>query len=224
MGIFIYIYAGNDHCVLNFTLYPYQPSGNCLNSHQKIIQWNSLTTTLCCKNALTAFSQALALNAIQTQSNIFLTEDLWVKCSGPFLRQQSVSWSSCKFDQLYSGSDKKCSKLTLPTIKQQESYQNVLQACSGFGNQFNEVCNSCAKTVLGLRNQLLGKLGVKKNENEKAVCGVASVIAIASEMLDNHSLTEEFFGCLNALDKFIGKKYIYYLLTIHVIFTFVFLL
>lgn len=192
---------------MNFTLYPYKPTGNCLYSYRETEtkQWDSLITNLCCQNALTTFSQALALHAITTQSNIFLKPDLWEKCSGPFLRQQTVSWASCEFSQLYDGSNK-CSTLTLITIKQQEAYQKALQACSHFDNQFNEVCNNCAGAVMDLRDQLLEILGIKDNDHEKGVCGVASVIALASERLNNRSITDDFFGCLNALDKFIGKN------------------
>ncbi|EXC21748.1 putative LRR receptor-like serine/threonine-protein kinase [Morus notabilis] len=185
-------------CVLNFTLYPYQPSGECIGSQQRIKLWGSLRTTLCCQNALTTLSRALARRAHDTQNSaIFLEQGLWEKCSGPFLRQPSVSADTCGFGRLLHGTSP-CTSLTLQDVKQRITYKDAIKACSGFGN-FNDACSNCTTAIMNLRDELMMMSGSHKMKGEKAMCAVAAVVSVASESVDDSFVNGDFFQCLTRL-------------------------
>ena len=192
-------------CTLNFP-YPYQPTGECLGSQQRIKLWDSLRTTLCCQNALIALTEALALRALNAQSTpIFLEQGLWADCSGAFVRQPSVSAVACGFSGLFYAPDL-CSKLTLQEVMQQyDSYKDARNACSDFSS-FDDACNICTTAVLALRDDLLQS---SSKTSEKDLCGVAAVVSVASESVNNVSLNDDFFRCLRLLDK-PGKIFFFY--------------
>lgn len=185
-------------CTLNFTSYPYQPSGECLKEEEKIKAWGSLTTTPCCRNALIALSRALARQARDNQDSVFITENQWTDCSVPFVRQKSASLTSCGFDDLYSGSKTRCSNLTMPSIRSSPEYHEAFNLCSHL-EAFEDTCPKCTSAVLKLRTALLQVAGAKKNdEKEIAVCGIAAVISVTVKIYDNN---QDFFWCLTGLDK-----------------------
>lgn len=198
-------------CVLNFT-YPYQPSGECTKSEaERIKQWGSIRTTICCRNVLTTMSQALALRASNTQppapATIFIAQDLWKNCSGPFARQPLVSANSCRFgDFFYGSSTSHCSNLTMQDMSQDNSYQAAVKACISSYDDFNDVCTTCTSALLKLRNELVSKSGDNSDKkSERAICAVAAVVSIVVATLNNHTRTEDFFRCLLFLDEY-GKK------------------
>ncbi|KAA8534696.1 hypothetical protein F0562_032213 [Nyssa sinensis] len=168
--------------------------------------WDSFSTTLCCRNALTALSQALAEQARDGKGNIFIDEAEWRHCSGFFQPQQSVSVQSCGFVDLFNGSTE-CSSVSLTSIREEQSYKDASRKCSQFStstsSSFDDTCRDCSRAVVEARDRLLDKLNVKKNGREKAICGVAVVISIAaSREFDDHnnSLVDDFYSCLPALD------------------------
>ncbi|KAF8391908.1 hypothetical protein HHK36_022248 [Tetracentron sinense] len=190
-------------CPLNFTAYPYEPTGECLGVEDKISGWNSLPTTRCCRNALTTLSQALALQANATNA-IFLSEDQWKNCHGSFLRQNTSSSNSCNFQNLHSGSSK-CSNFSLSAIEHRKDYQDALHDCSQFNSSFDETCKNCTQSIIRARDHLLEEFNVQKNHTERAICGVAVVISVAAGKIGDHSLVDDLYRCLHALDKF-GKE------------------
>ncbi|POO02983.1 Serine/threonine protein kinase [Trema orientale] len=195
-------------CVLNFT-YPYQPTGECMKRSQETIeQWGSIRTTLCCRNALTALSEALALRVHNAQPpedpTIFIEQDAWNNCTGPFARQPSVNANDCGFGGFFYGSNTSyCSNLTMQdVIKQGKAYQNAVSVCNTSFDDFNGVCSKCTGALLSLRDELLSKSGEDSDKkNEEAMCAVASVVSILAATLDNRSRTDDFFRCLLMLDK-----------------------
>ncbi|KAA8538942.1 hypothetical protein F0562_025634 [Nyssa sinensis] len=188
-------------CVLDFTSFPYQPTGECIGDRQKIIGWGSFPTTLCCQNALNVFSKALADQARKGQGNIFILEDQWKNCSGSFNRQPSVSAQSCGFDDLFNGSSK-CSSLSLSSIQQDQKYQDALNKCSGFNNSFENVCGNCTAAIVAARDHQLSVLQVNRDNTEKKICGMAVVTSIAAGNLDDPVFVNDFYGCLDALNVF----------------------
>ncbi|XP_038991985.1 uncharacterized protein LOC120115324 [Hibiscus syriacus] len=109
-------------CTLNFTSHPYLPSGDCIGDNGKVNLWGTISSHLCCRNALNAFTQVLAVRANQTpDSAIFIGQDSWKQCNSPFPTQQLVSIESCGFSNFYSGSSK-CSSLSLSQIQGSPPY------------------------------------------------------------------------------------------------------
>ncbi|KAK1556055.1 hypothetical protein Q3G72_035142 [Acer saccharum] len=191
----------DPECVLKFDRNPYQPSGDCISPQwKKVNYWKSITSTLCCRNALTFFSQALALRARNsTDGNIFISESLWNDCNGPFHRQQSVSAHSCGFDNIFQGNSP-CSSLSLSTISPRKEFQDALDKCSHFDSSFDDSCRHCTGAVVAARDNLLNDSKGHGDDNEKAICGMAVVVSIAAANLDDSSSVDDLFNCLNALD------------------------
>ncbi|KAK2638109.1 hypothetical protein Ddye_025904 [Dipteronia dyeriana] len=191
----------DPECVLKFDRNPYHPSGDCIGPHpKKLNYWKSISSTLCCRNALTFFSQALALRARNsTDGNIFVPESLWKNCIGPFHRQKSVSAHSCGFDNLFQGNSP-CSSLSLSTISSRKEFQDALDKCSRFNSSFDDTCGNCTGALVVARDNLLKDLKVRSDDNEKAICVVAVVVSIAAANLDDYSSVDDLFNCLNALD------------------------
>ncbi|XP_050384441.1 probable receptor-like protein kinase At2g42960 isoform X2 [Argentina anserina] len=196
------MHAGS--CVLNFTSYPYQPTGECISPVKlKIKAWDSWTTkNPCCRNLLTTLSRALAFQAFKTQGDVFVSNAQWNNCTGPFVRQ-GVSAISCGFKNLYYGSSD-CSKVNLAEIKQGNEYQQALNLCSQFGSassSFDAVCGPCAASLLGLKTHLLEEFHDDTNKTEDPICGVAAVISVAAGNISS-AYMDDYFGCLTKLDKF----------------------
>lgn len=192
--------------MLNLTLFPYQPLGECIDKPRQMIQWNSFPTTLCCRNALAVLGKSLALQAIRVKyaQNIFIQDEQWRNCSGPFLRQSSVSIKSCGFGNLFYGSSK-CSKLSLSDMTNNSVFRDAAYKCMHLGYSFDTDCANCTTAILSARDDLVKKLDVVGNNTEEAICGVAVVTAIAAQRI-NHSLqhVDDLYRCLSALDKY-GK-------------------
>ena len=195
--------------MLNFTSNPFQPTGECL-SHvkQKIKVWGSYLTSPCCRNVLTTMSKALAIHAVKTQgsAHVFLSQQEWKNCSGPFQKDRSVSAENCHFGDLYYGSSA-CSNTTLASIKTEQAFQNAIRKCANLSNAFDDVCGYCSKAVLGLRDSLLKTYGVKDgNATETGICGIAAVISVLEEKMNNTLLIDnDYMSCMSLLDAF-GMK------------------
>ncbi|OVA05701.1 Protein kinase domain [Macleaya cordata] len=190
-------------CPLDFTQYPYLPSGECIRNQENINQWDSFSTTTCCRNGLNALSQALALNANKTDS-LFLDERQWQSCSGPFRRQQSVSIDSCGFYDLYYGSSE-CSSFNYSTFKREhhKQYKFLTGNCSDqFSTSFEKTCMSCTNAILEARDELLSQIDEAdtKDMSLRGICGVLVVIVAAVEHIGNASWVSDFYRCLHALD------------------------
>ncbi|XP_059627274.1 probable receptor-like protein kinase At1g11050 [Cornus florida] len=185
-------------CVLNLTSFPFEPTGRCIGTQNKVQIWDSFKTSLCCQNALTVLSKALAQHARDGEGNIFLDDAHWKNCSGPFLRQ-SVSVQSCRLSDLVQGSSR-CSGLSLSIIRQEQTYQDALKKCSQFNSSFDDSCQTCTAAITTARDNLLDLFKAKGKDSEKKLCGVATVTSIAAELMDDHSSVEDFYSCLYALD------------------------
>ncbi|CAL9003722.1 unnamed protein product, partial [Prunus brigantina] len=192
-------------CVLNFTSYPFQPTGECI-SHvgQRINMWGSYPTNLCCRNVLPVMSQALAIHVIKTQGqgSVFLAQEEWQNCNGPSHMQQNLSEQHCSFDDLNSRSSQ-CSLTTLSGLRQDQPFLDALSNCSQFGNAFDNVCRKCTGAFSALREYLLKKYDVNENKTETAICGVAAMISIAAaNMNGSFSVDIDYIRCLSMLDTF----------------------
>ncbi|XP_004304796.1 PREDICTED: probable receptor-like protein kinase At1g11050 [Fragaria vesca subsp. vesca] len=197
---------GSGSCVLNFTSYPYQPTGECISPAKlRIKVWDSFTLpNLCCRNVLTTLSQALACQAFRTQGGVFVSNAEWINCTGSFVRQD-VSAVHCSLNDLYDGSSD-CSKVNLAEIKQGKEYQDALNFCSQFGNassSFDAVCTPCSAAVGNLKQHLLDRYHQKNDNNktEDSICGVAAVISVAAGNISN-AYIDDYFGCMTKFDKF----------------------
>ncbi|VVA13048.1 PREDICTED: probable [Prunus dulcis] len=193
-------------CVLNFTSYPFQPTGECIGHvGPRINMWGSYPTNLCCRNVLPVMSQALAIHVIKTQGqgSVFLAQEEWQNCNGPLHMQQILSAQHCGFDDLNSRSSQ-CSGTTLSGLRQDQPFQDALSNCSQFGNAFDNVCRKCTGAFSALRDYLLKKYNVKdENKTETAICGVAAMISIAAaNMNGSFSVDIDYIRCLSMLDTF----------------------
>ncbi|XP_059665671.1 putative wall-associated receptor kinase-like 16 [Cornus florida] len=187
-------------CMLNFTSFPYQPSGECIGSQETINKWGSFPTTLCCQNALTVLSKALAQQARIGDGHIFLDEAHWRNCSGSFTRQHSVSVQSCGFYDLFHGSSK-CSSISLSKFKHNQTYQDASNECNQLKySSFDEACRGCANAVVKETDVLLKEFKGIGNDREKGICGLAVVVSVAAGILDDHPLLMDFYSCLSSLD------------------------
>ncbi|KAB2629941.1 leucine-rich repeat receptor-like serine/threonine-protein kinase [Pyrus ussuriensis x Pyrus communis] len=150
-------------------------------------------------------SEALAIHAVKTQgsASVFLPEQEWKNCSGPFQKERGVSAKNCHFDGLYYGSSA-CSNTTLASIKKEQAFQNAISNCSNLSNAFEDVCGNCSKAVLGLRDDLLNAYEVKDgNATETGICGIAAVISVLEEKMNNtFSIDNDFMLCMSFLDTF----------------------
>ncbi|KAL3520581.1 hypothetical protein ACH5RR_018730 [Cinchona calisaya] len=182
-------------CGVNFTLIPYEPSGECIHGiNEKINDWEGVPTSSCRRNAFNTLSHALARQAT-TGDGIFIDGERWKKCNNPFHQQQSVSVQTCGLDDLFYGSSQ-CSSLELSTFKQNPIYQDAFHQCASFSPSFDDACNNCTKALINARNQFLDQLNARENDTEKVICGAALIIAVAAGEIDSESLIEDFYQCL----------------------------
>ncbi|TQD80994.1 hypothetical protein C1H46_033409 [Malus baccata] len=153
-------------------------------------------------------SKALAIHAVKTQgsASVFLSQQEWKNCSGPFQKEPSVSIQNCHFDRLYYGSSA-CSNTTLTSIKKKQAFQNAISNCTNLSNAFEDVCGNCSKAVLDLRDDLLEAYEVKDgNATETGICGMAAVISVLEEKMNNtFSIDNDYMFCMSLLDTF-GMK------------------
>ncbi|KAK7258584.1 hypothetical protein RIF29_24165 [Crotalaria pallida] len=195
---------GAGTCVLNFTTYPYVKFGECGSVQENITNWGGeygFPTTICCRNALTVLSEAMASHARRSIFNapLFITQDQWQNCSNLFHPQQGMSQHSCGFDDIYLGSTK-CSYLTLPVVKAKKEYQDALDKCGHFDQSFDQACANCTSAILSLRDSLYEQENGKEsndNKTERAMCGVAALVALAAGKLpDDPSISDKFLRCM----------------------------
>ncbi|RXH82535.1 hypothetical protein DVH24_036876 [Malus domestica] len=150
-------------------------------------------------------SKALAIHSVKTQgsASVFLPEQEWKNCSGPFQKERNVSAKNCHFDGLYYGSSA-CSNTTLASIKKEQAFQNAISNCSNLSNAFEDVCGNCSKAVLDLRDDLLEAYEVKDgNATETGICGMAAVISVLEEKMNNtFSIDNDYMFCMSLLDTF----------------------
>ncbi|KAM7269166.1 hypothetical protein ACFE04_024663 [Oxalis oulophora] len=182
------------NCVLDFSSFPYLPNGDCIGKEWKVQFWDSLSSTLCCRNALNTFAHALTLHARNT-GYIFPVQDQWNRCEGNFSRQETVSASSCGFDDFYYGSTS-CSNVSLATMQGLDTFKNATLQCSLLSRSF-DLCSNCTEAILRARDEQLASLK-KGDDQEKAICGVGVVVGIASNL--DESLTDDYYRCLSGLD------------------------
>ncbi|KAJ8646201.1 hypothetical protein MRB53_007949 [Persea americana] len=191
----------SSDCILSFKDYPYEPEGECLSSNEKIKQWGIINTYRCCRTALNAYSQALALHADQNDSAIFLTSDQWHKCELPVPDKNPISIDWCGFGDLHQDITP-CSTFIKPTLAAQYPYQNLISKCSQFDHpSFDETCRQCTQEIDSTRNYLMGQLQINEDDQyNKPICGVALVILVAEAKIDNATWVSDFFRCLPASD------------------------
>ncbi|XP_051119883.1 probable serine/threonine-protein kinase PBL28 [Andrographis paniculata] len=193
-------------CILNFTSYPYRPIGGCRNVQENLKDWNGLPKTSCCQNALIVFSHALALHATANSAgNIFISQDQWNSCSGPFRRQPNVSIQTCGFDSFYYGSSP-CSTLTLSSINDEDFDEQ----CSKFSTSpFDAACGSCTSALSAKMNQISTLLEVDaSNRTEKAACLLGLIVLFIARKRNDTSESDDFIRCLSALAVPESKNYI----------------
>ncbi|KAF9670209.1 hypothetical protein SADUNF_Sadunf13G0044600 [Salix dunnii] len=190
-------------CVLDFKEFPYQPTGECIGQQERIKDWNSFSTTLCCRDVLNVLTKLLAWRASNTSGDVFLPEDQWENCSGGFTRQNHISAYSCGFDKLYNGSSA-CSSLSMSSIKEQTYYKKAVASCSDFSSSYDDECSNCIEAISEARDFQLRQLNVTNDDKEeKLVCGVAIIISVVAANLNNQSLMiDDFYRCFPALDEF----------------------
>ncbi|XWS64807.1 hypothetical protein CRYUN_Cryun05aG0035500 [Craigia yunnanensis] len=189
-------------CVLDFTSYPYLPSGNCIGENGKVKLWGSISSTICCRNALNAFSQVLAARANDTQDSIiFVEQDSWRKCNSPFSSQESVSIQSCGFDNFYSGSSK-CSTLSLSQIQRNPFYLQAVDLCSNLSSSFDISCKNCTDAIAKVVENQLELLQRQQNNTERTICNLAVVISVAAANATDSSFGANLFSCMSSLDDF----------------------
>ncbi|XP_015578671.2 probable leucine-rich repeat receptor-like protein kinase At5g49770 [Ricinus communis] len=189
---------------LNFTIFPYQPSGECIGNQEKVQILGSISTTLCCRNVLNALIKTLAWTVASTSyDHAFIPQDKWMNCTGPFPGQVTVSPSLCGFDNLYHGSSA-CSSFSLSSIKEDSYYKNAVSKCSNFdSSSFNDACSNCTMAILGATDGLLSRLNVDKDKNyERAVCTIAIIVSVAAANKVDPFFIDDFYRCLPALDEF----------------------
>ncbi|KAK2982063.1 hypothetical protein RJ640_003188 [Escallonia rubra] len=188
-------------CVLNLSSFPYHPTGECIGGDARIKTWGSFKTNLCCRNALTVLSQCMAQRVSFPDGNIFLTEDQWKSCSGPF-KLQNVSIQSCGFNNLFAGSSQ-CSNLIMKNFTTDPQLQNATTMCARVSeSSFDNTCSNCINAVNDARNHLFDQLNLKGNETENAICGVALVTSIAAQNVNDPPLIDNIYRCLHALDQY----------------------
>ncbi|XP_028790619.1 probable receptor-like protein kinase At3g17420 [Neltuma alba] len=181
-------------CGLNLSAYPYVGYAECGWVQDQMDHWDGFPNTLCCRNALTVFSQALALRA-RTQTSLFIPDTEWHSCSDAFRPSQAISPDSCGFHNLYLGAFK-CSNLKLSDIQSLPFYQPSLDQCSHFDRPSPDSCAHCVSAVLNIRDSLYDQLvGSQDIPVERAVCGVASLVSLAAGKPDDPSLSDKFLRC-----------------------------
>jgi len=184
-----------ERCGLKWSSYAYVKYGECGRVREEMKDWNGgFPSTVCCRNALTAVAEALALQA-RNSSSLFPSQNEWGLCP----RALGVS---CGFDDtLYRASAAKCSNITMYDLRDQGPYQSALDKCSHFDRPFDLSCADCTSAVLGVRDLLYDRFVGKDNNNnnsptETAVCGIAALVSVAAGNADDPSIPDKFLRCL----------------------------
>lgn len=163
---------------------------------ENLDDWNGFPVSTCCQNALIVLSYGLAHQALLNPSRtIFVDEDLWNDCSGPFRQQPNVSANNCGFDGFYYGNGP-CTTLQLPIF---DKY--IGDRCSLFSSlSFDHACESCTSAMSNATDSLLGDLKAdRRNNADRATCLVALIVSVIAEKLNGSSENDDFSRCLPAL-------------------------
>ncbi|XAR65823.1 Non-specific serine/threonine protein kinase, partial [Bertholletia excelsa] len=208
----------DSDCVLDFVSFPYEPAGECAARHQeRINSWGGFPTTLCCRNALTVVSKALAWHANRSsqtptgqagnQDYIFLRQNEWRNCiANTFLANLSSNCSG--FHNLFFDSTNACSDISLSSLlyDDDQTFKNATSSCAISKlktSSFKKACSSCIDKVKNLMDNLVSQLGPKKNHTQRAICAVAAVTSIAAAQMTNESTSvDDFYRCLLGLDAY----------------------
>ncbi|KAI4350140.1 hypothetical protein L6164_010649 [Bauhinia variegata] len=192
----------SGECPINVTSYQYVAFGECGGVQESISNWtgkgNGFPSTLCCRDALTVLSQGLALHArASPQESLFVTQDEWQSCAESFHPQPGMSFNSCGFDILYSGSSKCSSTPRLRDIQANKSYQQALDKCSHFDQPFPQTCSECTDAILKVRDAFYELTDAKDNitDTERVVCGVAALVSVAAGKPEDPAVTDKFLRC-----------------------------
>ncbi|KAK8498385.1 hypothetical protein V6N12_011428 [Hibiscus sabdariffa] len=189
-------------CTLNFTSYPYLPSGDCSGENGKVILWGSISSHLCCRNALNDFAQVLAVRANQTpDSTIFIEQDSWKQCNSPFPTQELVSIDSCGFNNFYSGSSK-CTSLTLSQIQGSPPYLEAVKLCSNLTSSFQSSCRNCTDSIAKVALFPFQPFEPQTDGTERTLCNLAAVLSVAAANATDSSFGANLFSCMSSLDVF----------------------
>ncbi|XP_027931696.1 proline-rich receptor-like protein kinase PERK3 [Vigna unguiculata] len=185
-----------DSCVLKFNTSQYVAMDECTVVNEHIYMWgeDGFPTTLCCRNALTIVSNALATQALSSGGQIFLSQDQWQRCSQSFHPQPGLSLDSCGFDNLYRGSSI-CSSFILQDVRTLQQYQDAFGKCSHFNQPFGPSCADCTSGISNVRDTLYSQVDKHNNDTERAICGVAAIVALAAGS-PNDPLVDKFLRCL----------------------------
>ncbi|XP_029127072.1 probable receptor-like protein kinase At2g42960 [Cajanus cajan] len=180
-------------CVLNFNTTQYVTFGECSSVKDDINKWgeDGFPTTLCCRNALSVLSNALASQALNSTSQLFISQDELQSCTESFHPQQGMSLDSCGFDNLSQGSCR-CSNLVLQEVRNVQHYQDALDKCSHFDQPLDHSCADCTGAVFSLINSLYAEDAKGKNGTEKAICAVATIVALAT---NDPSIIDKVLRC-----------------------------
>jgi len=182
--------------VLKFNTSQYVAMDECTVVNEHIYMWgeDGFPTTLCCRNALTIVSNALATQALSSGGQIFLSQDQWQRCSQSFHPQPGLSLDSCGFDNLYRGSSI-CSSFILQDVRTLQQYQDAFGKCSHFNQPFGPSCADCTSGISNVRDTLYSQVDKHNNDTERAICGVAAIVALAAGS-PNDPLVDKFLRCL----------------------------
>ncbi|TKY61314.1 receptor protein kinase [Spatholobus suberectus] len=183
-------------CSLNFNTSQYVAFGECGGVQENINNWgrDGFPTTLCCRNALTVLSDALASQALNSTGQVFTSQNQWQSCTQIFHPQQGMSLYSCGFDNLYQGSAR-CSNFVLQDVRAMQQYQDAFDKCSHFDHPFDQSCADCTAAIFSLRDALYAQVASENDDTERAICGVAAIVAVAT---NDPSLVDKFLRCLPA--------------------------
>ncbi|KAK7337987.1 hypothetical protein VNO77_18581 [Canavalia gladiata] len=181
-----------DKCAVNFNTSEYVAFRECGDVKEDISQWSEegFPSTMCCRNALTVVSEALASHSTE---QLFLSQDQWQSCAQSFQPQQGISLQSCGFDNLYRGTSA-CSNLVLKEVKATRQYQDASDKCSHFDLPYAEACARCTAAIFAVRDGLYDQEA--PNATERAICGVAAIVALAADKPDDSALIDKFLSCL----------------------------
>ncbi|RDX69462.1 hypothetical protein CR513_51423, partial [Mucuna pruriens] len=204
------LFSLRSTCVLNFNTSQYVAFGECNDVKDDINKWggDGFPSTLCCRNGLTVLSDALAWQALNsTTGQVFISQDEFERCGQSFHPQQGMSLSSCGFDNLYVGSSR-CASFVLQNVRSMQPYQDALDKCSHFDQPFYQSCADCTAAIFSFRDALYDQVVKDTNNTERAICGVAAIVALATAKPSDH-LVDKFLRCLPdpRTDKIFNKKW-----------------
>ncbi|KAL0402571.1 UNVERIFIED_CONTAM: putative leucine-rich repeat receptor-like protein kinase [Sesamum latifolium] len=144
------------------------------------------------------FLHALAVHINNDPTgNIFVSQEQWSNCSGPFPHQRNVSVQTCGFDDFfYGGGSSRCSTFRLSDIN-----PYIGRQCSHFGSpSFDDACGTCTDAISTAVDSMMKNLKIDRNDpTEKAVCLVSIIVLVIAGRINRTSATDDLDRCLPAL-------------------------